>query len=136
MFADEMDMLSLIRWHLTCKTNYHQASAALRRTFIHLLNPFVPCPRTFINVVSKHRGIFGGEFALAFILRDPTYMPKRLEIFSSDFDHDALCDAILDDPSIRTKIAEHSIITNSVLDALRLLVSRTLVIRTLDGKAI
>ena len=34
------------------------------------------------------------------------------------------------------KIAEHSIINNSVGDALRLLVSRTLVIRTTDGKAI
>ena len=136
MFADEMDMLSLIRWRLTCKTNYHQASAALRRTFIHLLNPFVPSPCTLIDIVSKYRGIFGGEFALAFILRDPTYVPQRLEIFSSDFDHDALCDAILDDPSIRMKIAERSIITNSVIDALRLLVSRTLVIRTTGGKTI
>ena len=130
MFADSMDLLSLTIWRLTCKANYAHARSSLRRSLVHLLRPFVPNPQYLLDLITKHHALLGGELALAFILRDPTYCPTHLDIFTSDFEFDAVCDAIIDEPSVRDTIEGHIYTNNPPMDAIRRLVACTLTIRT------
>ena len=136
MFVDAMDMLSLVSWRATCKANYHQACSSLRRYLATLLRPFVPCPHFLIDLVTTSHAVFGGEFALAFVLRDSSYLPTNVDIYAGDFEFDAICDAILDNASIRGIIDNHTYANNTPFDALRQLISCTLTIRTSTGKTI
>ena len=73
----------------------------MRRTLLALLRPFVPFPSTLIDVVKTYHAIFGGEFALSFLLRDESYKPADLEIFTTDFEFEAICNAIRADPHVQ-----------------------------------
>ncbi|PIL35249.1 hypothetical protein GSI_03039 [Ganoderma sinense ZZ0214-1] len=115
MFADKMDIVSVSR----CR-----------------LRLFVPFPRNFIDTVTTHGGIFGGEVALSFVLWDDTFRLSFLEIYSSNFNYEKLCDAILDDPSIRTWIEKHTFYTNTLFHALHRLVASYLVVHLENGRSI
>ena len=132
MFVDAMDIVSLTAWRLTCIANYHQACASLRRYLMMLLRIFVPCPQFLAHVITDSHAVFGGELALAFILRDAAYLPTHLEIYVGHSEFEAVCD----DPSIRATIEDHMYTNNAVFDALHQLVSCTLTIRTILGKTI
>ena len=136
MFADEMDILTLTRWRLTCKSNYRQATSSLRRSLTTRLDAFVPYSHKLVDIVTEHRAVFGGEFALSFILRDDTYQPNDLEIFASDSSFENLCAAVLDDQPIRDRIERRSFTTHTLFNALRRLVARTLLIKMTSGRTI
>ncbi|KAI1782638.1 hypothetical protein LXA43DRAFT_905165 [Ganoderma leucocontextum] len=129
-------MLTVTQWRLTCKLNYQQASTSLRRSLVNILRAFVPSPHSLLNIVTRHHAVFGGEVALAFMLRDATYVPGHLDIYTSDFEFDAVCDAILDDHCLRELIGYPIYTNNTVFDALCRLVSCTLTICTTQGKII
>lgn len=136
MFVDHMDLLSLTHWRQTCKINYAEMTALFRRSLIKLLNPFVPTPQRLLKIMSEHSGVFGGELALSFLLRDPSYLPHDLEIFVSHFDFDGICDAVMDDLEISEKIVGCMHINNTVLVSLRRLVSSTLRLHMVGGRTI
>lgn len=136
MFADEMDLLSLTKWRSTCSINYSEARDSFRRSLTKLLNPFVPDPQSLLDIVAEHHGIFGGELALSFMLRDRSYLPQDLEIFASHFDFEGLCDAVTDDPTIAEKIQGHTYIHNTVIRSLRRLVSVTLILHMSGSRII
>lgn len=136
MFVDEMDMLDLTRWRLTCRANYHQAVGSLQRSVINMLRPFVLNPLALLDIITKHQAVLGGEFALAFVLRDASMLPMHLDIYASDFEFDHLCTAIMSDDTLRSAFKTHESTNNSVLDALRTLISSTLVITTTRGTTI
>ena len=133
MFADNMDLLSLIRWRLTCKTNYEQAVASLRRSLLTMLDPFVPKPVVILDIISLHRSVFGGEFALAFLLHDHSLLPNHLDIYSTDYEFKGLCSSILQATSIQAVITGHQYVDLRPVEALRTLVSRVLLISTSLG---
>ncbi|KAI1782639.1 hypothetical protein LXA43DRAFT_905154 [Ganoderma leucocontextum] len=129
-------MFTLTNWRLTCKTNYHQCSAALRRSLLTLLQPFVPFPSVIVDIIRENHCLLGGEFALSFLLRDPTYKPADLEIYTSDFEFEAVCDAILGDLNIRTQIRAYERSTTTTFATLLRLIAQTLSIRLLNGRSI
>ncbi|PIL26244.1 hypothetical protein GSI_12000 [Ganoderma sinense ZZ0214-1] len=136
MFADHMDMLSLTRWRLTCKSNYWQVSAALRRSLLSLIRPFVPLPHALLEIMLKYHAVFGGELALSFVLRDPAYTPADLEIYTSDYEFGSFCAAVVRDPHIRGRAREYELVTHNALYSLRRLVGETLHIRLSNGRSI
>ncbi|KAI1786380.1 hypothetical protein LXA43DRAFT_898126 [Ganoderma leucocontextum] len=131
-----MDLFTLTKWRLTCKTNYHQCSAALRRSLLTLLHPFVPFPSALVDIIRKHHCLLGGEFALSFLLRDPAYKPADLEIYTANFEFDAVCDAILGDLNIRSEVRGCERSTSTTFVALLRLIAQTLIIRLVNGKSI
>ena len=136
MFADEMDMLTVIKWRLTCKTNYYQVMRSLRRSLTKMLDTFVPNPLTFLSILNTNRGVFGGQFALAFVLRDPYMLPNKLDVYVSHGEFKALCASILGDARLCQSIVHQTYTQHTVLDALRSLVSTVLVMQTDRGTAI
>lgn len=136
MFADEMDMLSIIKWRLTCKTNYYQAMKSLRRALTKMLDHFMPNPLAFLSILDTHRGVIGGEFALAFVLRDLAMLPDRLDMYASHNEFKALCASILGDARLNKTAIHQTYTQHTVLDALRTLVSTVLVIKMGCGPAI
>ncbi|PIL31873.1 hypothetical protein GSI_06577 [Ganoderma sinense ZZ0214-1] len=136
MFADKMDILSLSNWRSTCRINYAHGSSSLRRTLTSRLRAFVPYPLDFIDLVTTRGGIFGGELALSFVLRTGTFRPSILEIYSSNFCYEKLCEAILDDPAIRVRIEKHTFFTSTLFHALHRLVASTLIIHLANGMSI
>lgn len=130
MFADEMDLLSIINWRLTCKANYYQAIGSLRRSLTRMLGKFVPAPLAFLSIIDTNRGVLGGLFALAFILRDPSMLRTRLDVYASHHEFKALCTSLLTDTRINKTIVHHMYKHHTVLDALRTLVPTILIIRT------
>ena len=136
MFADNMDVYTLTRWRLTCKANYHQGSASLRRTLFALLRPFVHFPSTLIAIMTTHHAIFGGELALTFLLRDDSYRPTDLEIFTTDFEFEDVCNAIMADPHIHPNIHGVRSRANAALFTLCRLVSHTFQVQLVSGKSI
>ena len=136
MFADNMDILTLTRWRLTCKTNYDQTVVTLRRSLLTMLNAFVPKPVAILNIITQHRSVIGGEFALAFILRDPSIVSSHLDIYSTDYEFSALCSSILDDSALQKVTIRHEYTDLGVIEALRTLVSRVLVVYTSLGTTI
>lgn len=136
MFADNMDLLSLTRWRLTCKTNYEQAVSSLRRSLLTMLDPFMSQPLVILDILTQHHSVLGGEFALAFILRDRSLLPTHLDIFCSDYEFNPLCSSILDASAIRKEIKSHEYTDLTILDALRTLISCVLTIHTTRGTTI
>ena len=136
MFADEMDIMSLTQWRLTCKTNYYQAVGSLKQSLTKMLDHFVPNPDFLLRTINKTRSVIGGEFALAFLLRDLSMLPKQLDVYASDYEFTALCTYLLEDPDISRTITQYTRTQNPVLDALRLLVSSVLIIETTKGTSI
>ena len=136
MFADNMDVYTLTMWRLTCKANYHQGSASLRRTLVALLRHFVPFPSTLIAIMRMHHAIFGGELALAFFLRDDSYIPADLEIFTTEFEFDAVCNAIVADPHVHSNVHTVRSRSNGALFTIRRLVSQTFQVQLVTGKSI
>lgn len=136
LFADNMDLLTLTRWRLTCKANYDQSTASLRRSLTSMLAVFMPKPVAILSHITQYRAVLGGEFALAFLLRDGSLLPTYVDIYSSEFDFGPLCSAILADPSISAVTTNHEYTDVGVVDALRTLITRTLVINTNRGTMI
>ena len=136
MITDHMDILTLTRWRATCKSNYFQVSASLRRTLLSLLGPFVPFPTDLLDIMRNYRGIFGGEIALSFFLRDPGYKPTALEIYAADFEFMALCDAVLSNTHIRSRILGYDHSLPTIFFAFRRLISQTLHIQLDNGRSI
>lgn len=136
MFADEMDLLSLTAWRLTCKTNYRQAVSSFRRSLTARLEKFVPYPHTLVDIVNNHHAVFGGEFALSFILREDSYCPNTLEIFAADFMFEKICDAVLDNRLFQELIERRSYTTNTLFYALRRHIAQSLLIRMTNGSTI
>ena len=136
MFADEMDIMTLTQWRRTCKTNYYQAVGSLKRSLTKMLDHFVPSPDLFLRRINDTRSIVGGEFALAFILRDMAMLPKQLDVYASDHEYNAMCASLLEDPDITRMTSQYTCTQNAVLDALRTQISSTLVIETTKGTCI
>ena len=132
LFADHMDIKSLCLWRATCKYNYAQATASLRRSLMKLLSPFLHTPSLLVNLVTEHHALFGGEIALAFILRDSTYLPRELEIYASKSSFPDLSDTILRRPNILC-IQHTSETIHSEHYTLRRLITKTLHIRLTNG---
>lgn len=135
IISDDMDIKSLCQWRATCRQNYLQGTASLRRSLMKVLNGFVHDPSNFMSLITRHNALIGGEVALAFILRDSTYFARSLEIFAGQWDFSALCKAVLDGPLVlhiqRTTRIEHP--RNF---ALQRLVSETLHIELVNGGSI
>ncbi|KAM5534215.1 hypothetical protein V8D89_012122 [Ganoderma adspersum] len=127
MFADEMDLLLLTAWRWTCKTNYHQAVSLFKHSLTARLDCFVPYLPKLVDIMNDHRTVFGGEFALAFIVRDDSYHHKTLEIFIGDF---------MFDPPIRDRIDRQWHMTHTLFFALPHLIAQTLLICMKNGYTI
>ncbi|PIL31874.1 hypothetical protein GSI_06578 [Ganoderma sinense ZZ0214-1] len=136
MFADNMDILTVARWRAMCRINYAHGTSSLRRTLTNRLRAFVPSPHAFVDLVTSHGGIFGGEVALSFFLRLDSYRPSFVEIYSSNYNYEKLCEAILDDPSISARIKTHSFFTNTHSHAIHRLVASSLNIHLSNGLSI
>lgn len=130
-----MDIKSLCLWRATCRQNYLQGTAALRRFLTKLLNPFVHSPSHFVRLVSEHDALFGGEAALAFILRDSTYLPTDIEIYIGQGRFAELSAAVLEYLSA-IRIHSTSETIHPELYALRRLISKTLHIRLTNDRTI
>ena len=136
MFADSMDIFTLTMWRLTCKTNYAQAVGSLRRSLLTMLATVIPRPSVILDLVTEHRSVIGGEFALAFILRDPTFIPPYLDVYCSDHHFRPFCSALLESTMLRQDVTSHEFVDLGALDALRTLESRILVVHTSLGTSI
>lgn len=101
-----------------------------------MLKPFVSKPFTILAHLTQHRAVFGGEFALAFLLKDTRFLPNHLDVYSADFQFDSLCSAILADPTISKAIQHHEYTDTGMYDGMRTLISRILVISTTLGTTI
>ena len=132
LFTDNMDIKSLCLWRATCRHNYAQGTASLRRSLMKLLSPFLHTPSLLVDLVTEHHALFGGEVALAFILRDSTYLPRDLEIYVGDCHFPDLVATILRNPTL-LRIQHTSESTYSQNYALRRLISTTLQIRLANG---
>ena len=133
MFADEMDILSLSQWRATCHANYSHAVASLQRTLTTRIQPFVPYPHNLVSVVTKHGAVFGGEVALSFMLRPEPYHAATLEIFASNFQFEALCTDILDNPHVRPYINNHSFLPSTLFTQLRRHVTESVIVHLTNG---
>ena len=133
MFADEMDILSLSQWRATCHANYSHAVASLQRTLTTRIQPFVPYPHNLVSVVTKHGAVFGGEVALSFMLRPEPYHAATLEIFASNFQFEALCTDILDNPHVRPYINNHSFLPSTLFTQLRRHVAESVIVHLTNG---
>lgn len=51
MFADTMDIFTLMMWRLTCKINYDQAVASLRHSLLTMLEAFVHKPVVILEII-------------------------------------------------------------------------------------
>ena len=136
MFADMMDIRSLLRWRSTCSVNYIHGTASLRRTLMTRLQPFIPSPLHFVDIVTQHGAVIGGELALSFFLRHEDYRPSCLEIYASNFQYNDLCTAILDEPDIKQCVEKHVFLTSSVYHAMTRLVAETLIIHMKNGRTL
>ena len=136
MFTDHMDILTLTRWRATCRLNYMQSRKSLHRTVMKHLNPFVPSPSAITDIVTTHHALFGGEFALCFLLRDSTYRPETLEIFASSHEYAALVAAVLEHPRIQPYITAHAYSTYPMAFALKRMTLQTLCVSLTSGRSV
>ena len=136
MFTDHMDILTLTRWRATCRTNYQQAVKSLHRSVMKQLNPFIPSPSAITDIVTTHGALFGGEFALCFLLRDPAYRPETLEIFVSSHQYTELVTAVFDDPRIQPYITGHAYSIYPMALALKRMILQTLQICLASGRSV
>ncbi|KAI0706593.1 hypothetical protein C8Q76DRAFT_800998 [Earliella scabrosa] len=81
--TDKMTTRTLLAWRTTCKWNYRRGCDAFRRTLRTMLRRFFPCDQHFLRLLSDCQAVIGGEFALAYLLRDDQVKPARLEVFAS-----------------------------------------------------
>ncbi|PIL26236.1 hypothetical protein GSI_11991 [Ganoderma sinense ZZ0214-1] len=131
-----MDILSLSRWRSTCRVNYAQGTSSLQRTLTDHLRAFVPSVHQLVDIVTAHGGVFGGEIALSFILRDDPYRPPTLEIYSSYSTHAKLCKSILENPSIRTHIENYAFSNNTLFRSVHRHIVSSLVVHLTNGRSI
>ena len=78
---DQMDMRTILAWRHTCHDNYSHTCVAFRRRLKDLLKLFFPCTAPFLRALSDCQGVLGGEFALAYILRDWNFLPSTIDVF-------------------------------------------------------
>lgn len=135
MIADELDIKTLCQWRATCKQNYTQGTASLRRSLMKTLNPFVPNPSSFVDLVKTQEALIGGEVALAFILRDSSYSARDLEIFATPLRFGELCDAVLKDLG-DVRVRTTSRVEHSIPFALQRLISITFQVELSNGRSI
>ena len=93
-----MDLSSLLAWRSSCIINYAHATAALKRSLISVINPFLSHPANLLRIISRYGAVIGGEGALAFVRRPRTFQPHSLEIFTSASLYASLCHEVLTDP--------------------------------------
>ena len=89
-----MDLETLFLWRVTCRTNYLYVADTFKRTLRCMLTAFVQCIDQFLDALTECRGVIGGEFALSYILRDPDFVPARLEIFVGDAEFQSFLDLL------------------------------------------
>lgn len=134
MIVDEMDIRTICQWRATCQETYRQACSSLRGCLTKRVRAFVPQPHAFVDLVTRHGAVFGGELALSFVLRHEIYRPSHLEVYASNYQYHRLCGAILNDPELLPFIARHTVVTNTVSHTLRRLVAETLIVHLTNGK--
>ncbi|KAI0705718.1 hypothetical protein C8Q76DRAFT_630331 [Earliella scabrosa] len=71
-----------------------------------MLNVFVQCIDQFLDALTECRGVIGGEFALLYILRDPGFVPARLEVFVGDAEFYSFLDLL----DLSTELSRHTMI--------------------------
>ena len=74
------DMLSLLTWRRTCRSNYTAVSHELHSNRLNLLARFLPDPGAFLTQLTLCGGLIVGEAALSYVLRDPSICCVTLEV--------------------------------------------------------
>ncbi|KAI0750152.1 hypothetical protein C8Q80DRAFT_1269906 [Daedaleopsis nitida] len=77
-----MDLRTLGIWRATCRAGNDHVARALRRTTTRMLFPFFPCTHEFLRHLTDHHAVIGGEVALSFVLRDSSFEPRVLEVYT------------------------------------------------------
>ena len=135
LISDDMDIKALCQWRATCRQNYSQGTASLRRSLMKVLNPFVRDPSDLVLLITRHNALIGGEVALAFMLRDSTYFARNLEIFTGQWDFSPFCAAFLNGPLV-FQIRRTSRIEHSKQFTLQRLICETVHIELMNGRSI
>lgn len=84
LVLDYSDIQTLVAVRSTCRANYLHVAAAYQRTLRRILSVFVPRSSELLRIVTDCCGVIGGEAALAFCLRDPSFLPGALHIYTAD----------------------------------------------------
>ena len=113
VIARELDMPTLMSWRATCRATYTSTTGTLRRSLKALLHRFNPWPREFLRLVTECRALMGGEFALAFLLRDTAFQPLFLDIFVSNRYFQTLVEHFLFSPLVSMHMTFEGVYTTT-----------------------
>ncbi|KAI0711630.1 hypothetical protein C8Q76DRAFT_797903 [Earliella scabrosa] len=136
LVSQSLDVGSLLNWRNASRVTYRVVAEELRSTLKDLLHPFIPCSAEFLQVLTDCQALIGGEVALAFFLRDPTFPISHVEIFTSDTGFHTLIDFFSLSPSICHAVSLEDITSPSPIYITQREVARYATFRTADRGAI
>ena len=64
------------------------------------MEPLCPEAQTILKILQTFRALLGGEVALAFLLRDHTFIPTAVDIYCDIFQFKQLCSALFSHPRL------------------------------------
>ena len=94
MFADEMDILSLLQWRAACRLNYVNGVGSLRRFLAQVIGRFFTHPSSVLPLLSQSRAVVGGVAAIGFVLRDHSVVSDTLQIYTTGMWYRRLLDLL------------------------------------------
>ena len=136
MFTDAMDLHPICQWRQTSRTNYHYACASLRRALLNRVRLFVSRPQDFIDTVTTHGAVFGGQLALSYILRQEPFDLMTMDLYVTHAAYERLCTAILGDPDIEGAVQSYTASRSSPAELCNFLVYKTTVIVLSGGMSV
>ncbi|KAI0745906.1 hypothetical protein C8Q76DRAFT_790222 [Earliella scabrosa] len=80
--TDDLNILDVLAWRATCRSTYRRVAESLRSFLRRSLTPAHDTPSTLLSLLYKYRILIGGEVALNFVLRDPSYQYSSLELYA------------------------------------------------------
>ena len=100
LITRSMDVKMLLVWRRVCRTSRAHVASAFQNTLRRLLALFLPATRQLMRIITECHALIGGEVALAFLLRDSTYTPMSMDIFTTELWFHALVDYLTFSPFI------------------------------------
>lgn len=94
---------------------------------------FVSDPQPVLALLTQFKGIIAGEFALSFLLREPDFLPARLDIYVGESMFSRMFEHIIHDPSISLNLAFEEFVISTVAFAHTRDVRRSAVFYTNNG---
>ncbi len=94
---------------------------------------FVSDPQPVLALLTQFKGIIAGEFALSFLLREPDFLPARLDIYVGESMFSRMFEHVIHDPSISLNLAFEEFVISTVAFAHTRDVRRSAVFYTNNG---